>query len=155
MKKVLTAVLFAASFAAAQTPTYNMTSSNCASNFTHPSSFYQFSCNINFQEENGPLTGEMIGTNVLFFNPVGFGINAGSPPQYISRKSKVLQDIAPANGQPGQATWEWQVQTQDGMYHVGVLTMQWELGGCTRSGCRVVVVECQTTVDQSTVAILD
>lgn len=159
MKRLMTVVLFlmAAGLCAAQTTTYVMPTgvgaSNCASNFTHPTSFYEFTCNINFLEQNGPGTGEMIGTNILNFNPTGFGIEGGTP--YLSKKSKVLQDIAPANGQPGQATWEWQVQTQDGMYHVGTLTMQWHLSVPTRSGSRVLIDECETTVDVSTVAILD
>lgn len=157
MKKLLLAIVLAVPLMAQTTTTYIMPTgvgaSNCSSNFTHPTSFYEFTCNINFLEQNGPGTGEMIGTNIVNFLPTGFGIEGGMP--YLSKKSVVLKDVAPTATSPGQATWEWQVQTQDGMYHVGVLTMQWHLSVPTRSGSRVLIDECQTTVDVSTVAILD
>lgn len=153
MKRLIALALFTASGLFAQTSNYIMTSSRCQSNFSRPTSFYQFTCNVNFILQGGSTTGEMIGTNVVNFDPVGFGELPGNP--YLSKKSVVLKDIAPANGQPGQATWEWQVQTQDGLYHVGVLNMTWHLSVPTRSGSTVIIDECDTTVDVSTVAILD
>lgn len=153
MKRLIILALFTAPGLFAQTPDYIMTSSRCQSNFTRPTSFYQFTCNIMFVLQGGSTTGEMIGTNVVYFDPVGFGSLPGNP--YLSKKSVVLKDVPPGSGSDGQATWEWQVQTQDGLYHVGVLNMTWNLGSCTRSGCLVIVKECDTTVDSSTVAILD
>lgn len=124
MKKLLTLLLFAASFAAAQLPTYNLNAPfNCDASTTVPlKSFYQFDCRgISF---TNPNDGSQL--QLFWFSVLGFYV---SPCCTLgvqgTRKYKVDIDDAPAGGQPGLFQVEFQYQTTDGVLHSGIWSGTW------------------------------
>ena len=153
MKRLLTLALLTGSYLFCQAPpTYTLSGhANTRSFFTHPTSFYQFGFNANFVDSMTGDTGNMVWNNVLSFAPSGFSL---PPLQAGNRKSKVLVDIAPAFPNPGSFSVEWQVLDVNGIYHVGFMNGTWHLGSSNRATF-VVIDTLDTTVDSSTVAILD
>jgi hypothetical protein len=163
MKTKLTMLLLIALCAlglSAQTQTLTMagTSFKCDAVSLSPiTTFYQFDCRgVPFDDSTGVLDGYM-----FWFSFGHFYVTFNGVAQPTDNPTAKLDYFTvPASGNPGTFQVEWQLQDANGVIHYGVWTGTWvQQQNCGGRGCQywrpLLIQPTQTTVDQSTVAILD